>query len=97
MPFPLNIIKSQGVYGIKKPLPTIVGLEGSGVVVNTGDSSAAKAMLGRKVAFMSDDDKDGSWAEYLVTSQKSCIVLEEKDDLEQASCLFVNPMTAMGI
>ena len=35
-----------GVYGVKRPLPTIIGFEGSGEVVEVGENSRYGQLLG---------------------------------------------------
>src|SRR3982075_1728321 len=70
-----------------------VGNEGAGVVVKTGSSDAAKALMGKTVAMIGG----AMYAQY--RSLKARDVLELPDGItpaEGASC-FVNPLTALGM
>src|SRR5512135_3530014 len=67
----------RGLYGFKKPLPAVPGFEGSGTVVEIGGGMMARLLKGRRVACAAVDQRSshGMWAEYVVTSAKSCIPL----------------------
>ncbi|HSM87735.1 MAG TPA: zinc-binding dehydrogenase [Candidatus Limnocylindrales bacterium] len=88
-----------GLYGFKKPLPAIPGFEGSGTVVDAGPGFMAQMLKGRRVACAVADAKltGGMWAEYVVTSAKTCIPLKGSVDLEQAAMMLVNPLTAWAL
>eukprot|EP00744_Colponema_vietnamica_P001815 GILI01002959.1.p1 GENE.GILI01002959.1~~GILI01002959.1.p1 ORF type:complete len:343 (+),score=132.90 GILI01002959.1:165-1193(+) len=86
----------RGVYGTKKQLPTVPGFEGSGTVVASGGGFMAWRLVGKRVAVVADNKKDGTWAEYMVTSAMTCLVLNDDVDFEAGSMLFVNPLTAMA-
>nr|MCU0493772.1 alcohol dehydrogenase catalytic domain-containing protein [Chloroflexaceae bacterium] len=47
---PSDLMFVRGMYGIKKELPVVPGLEGSGTVVAGGGGLAATALVGRRVA-----------------------------------------------
>lgn len=70
-----------------------VGNEGAGVVVKTGSSDDAKALMGKTVAMIGG----AMYAQYRTMRAKDCIVLPDGiTPAEGASC-FVNPLTALGM
>lgn len=87
----------KGLYSTKKTLPVIPGFEASGEVVATGNDFMSKRLLGKSVACFAPSDGNGSWAEYMVTSNKLAIPLLKKIDLEQGSMLMVNPISVMAM
>ncbi|NOX46855.1 MAG: zinc-binding dehydrogenase [Chlorobi bacterium] len=92
---PSDIAFLQGGYNVVKPLPAVPGFEGAGTVVQT--SEEASALLGQRVSCFTQDDGDGTWAEYLATDAKNCIVLKDEVGFDQAACLAINPFTAYGL
>ncbi len=81
----------------KHRYPFIPGIEGSGTVVEAGEGFIPGLLNGRRVACSSADPNQGTWAEYAVTSAKSCVPLGSKVNMEQGAMLLVNPMSALGI
>jgi NADPH:quinone reductase-like Zn-dependent oxidoreductase len=70
-----------------------VGNEGAGVVVKTGSSAEAKALMGKTVAMIGG----AMYAQYRVLKARDVLVLPEGiTPAEGASC-FVNPLTALGM
>jgi NADPH:quinone reductase-like Zn-dependent oxidoreductase len=70
-----------------------VGNEGAGVVVKTGSSEAAKALMGRTVAMIGG----AMYAQYRCLKVAECLPLPAGiTPAEGASC-FVNPLTALGM
>ncbi len=94
---PSDIAFLRGMYNIVKPLPSTLGFEGSGLVVDAGDSPEAKKLLGKRVSCFTQDNNDGTWAEYFITKPENCIVLKDQMDIDQAACLFINPFTAYAL
>jgi NADPH:quinone reductase len=96
---PSDLMFIQGLYGFKKPLPTIPGFEGSGTVVESGPGMMPRFLKGRRVACAAADPKitSGMWAEYVVTSAQFCMPLRKDVDLEQGAALLVNPITAWAL
>jgi NADPH:quinone reductase-like Zn-dependent oxidoreductase len=84
----------KGSYGFQKPFPIVPGLEGSGTVCAVGPGVFPRLLMGRRVACSAPPG--GTWAEYLVTSAKTCFPLLQNLSLEQGSTLIVNPMTALA-
>src|SRR5688572_348645 len=50
----------RGFY-IKKPVPTVPGLEGAGTVVAASAGPAGEALMGKRVACFSPADGPGPW------------------------------------
>jgi NADPH:quinone reductase-like Zn-dependent oxidoreductase len=96
---PSDLMFIRGLYGFKKPLPAVPGFEGSGTVVAAGGGLIAKLLDGRRVAFATASPRvrDGAWAEYAVTSARQTIPLRRATDLEQASMMLVNPLSAWAL
>jgi NADPH:quinone reductase-like Zn-dependent oxidoreductase len=70
-----------------------VGNEGAGVVIRTGSSQAAKALMGKTVAIIGG----AMYAQYRTIAAGDCLVLPEGTlPAEGASC-FVNPLTSLGM
>ena len=70
-----------------------VGNEGAGVVIKTGSSDAAKALMGKTVAMIGG----AMYAQYRTLKVSECLPLPEGiAPAEGASC-FVNPLTALGM
>ncbi len=86
----------RGLYGLKPPLPTVPGFEGSGTVVAAG-SMATRLLVGRRVGCAPAPGTDGTWAEYVVVPAKQCLPLLPSITTEQGSMLFVNPFSAWGL
>lgn len=93
---PSDLAYLRGGYGPGKKFPVVPGFEGSGVVVASGGGFLPKLRLGKTVAFAATPQKNGCWAEYMVTSAASCVPLPAGVSPEQGSMTFVNPMTAMA-
>ncbi len=70
-----------------------VGNEGAGVVVKTGSSEAAKALMGKTVAMIGG----AMYSQYRCLRVSECLPLPAGiTPAEGASC-FVNPLTALGM
>lgn len=92
---PADIAFMEGGYNVVKKLPAVPGLEGSGVIVDAGDG--AENLIDEKVCFFSQEDRDGSWSEYLCLNKKNIVVVDERMDMDQAACFAINPFTARGL
>lgn len=94
---PSDLLLLQGRYGKRKTLPTVPGWEGAGTVVASGGGIFSRWLLGKRVAFSNQSDRDGSWGEYCVADAKACIALKDGLSFEQGACLIINPITALGL
>lgn len=92
---PSDIAFMEGGYNVVKTLPAVPGLEGSGVVVDAGEG--AENLIDEKVCFFSQEDRDGSWSEYICLNKKNIVVLDERMDMDQGACFAINPFTARGL
>jgi NADPH:quinone reductase-like Zn-dependent oxidoreductase len=70
-----------------------VGNEGAGVVVETGSSEAAKALMGKTVALIGG----AMYAQYRVLKARDVLVLPEGTTPADGASWFVNPLTALGM
>lgn len=70
-----------------------VGNEGAGVVVKTGSSDAAKALMGRTVAMIGG----AMYAQYRCLKVSDCLPLPDGASAADGASCFVNPLTALGM
>jgi NADPH:quinone reductase-like Zn-dependent oxidoreductase len=70
-----------------------VGNEGAGVVVQTGSSDAARALMGKTVALIGG----AMYAQYRTVRAKDCLVLPAGTTSAEGASCFVNPLTALGM
>jgi len=77
----------KGRHGQRMP----VGNEGAGTIVATGDSDAAKALMGQRVACVPGH----AYSQYAIADANMCLPLGDIAAEDGASA-FVNPMTALG-
>jgi NADPH:quinone reductase-like Zn-dependent oxidoreductase len=70
-----------------------VGNEGAGVVVKTGSSDAAKALMGKTVAMIGG----AMYAQYRTMRARDCLVLPAGTTPGEGASCFVNPLTALGM
>ncbi len=75
---------------IDQALP--VGNEGAGVVVRTGSSEAAKALMGKTVAILGG----AMYSQYRCIQAALCLLLPAGTTPAQGASCFVNPLTALG-
>ena len=94
---PSDVLFINGRYGVRKPLPVVPGLEGSGTIVATGKSWRARSLLGSRVSCGTPEDSDGTWAEYMRTQADRCFPLSPQVSNARGSMMIVNPLTAWGL
>ena len=70
-----------------------VGNEGAGVVVKTGSSDAAKALMGKTVAIVGG----ATYAQYRAIKAQQCLVLPEGTSPAEGASSFVNPLTSLSM
>ncbi|WOH78464.1 zinc-binding dehydrogenase [Bradyrhizobium sp. BEA-2-5] len=70
-----------------------VGNEGAGVVIRTGSSDAAKALMGRTVAMIGG----AMYAQYRTLRVNECLPLPDGTTPAEGASWFVNPLTALGM
>jgi NADPH:quinone reductase-like Zn-dependent oxidoreductase len=92
---PSDLSLLEGSFGEKREYPIIPGIEASGIVVEAGSGLLPKMRLNKKVSCVTSG-KGGTWAEYMITDAKKCIVIDDKTDDFQAASFIVNPLTALA-
>src|SRR6185437_5977181 len=70
-----------------------VGNEGAGVVIATGSSPAAKALMGRTVAMIGG----ALYQQYRCLKVSECLALPDGTTPAEGASCFVNPLTALGM
>lgn len=70
-----------------------VGNEGAGVVIRTGSSDAAKALMGRTVAMIGG----AMYSQYRTVKVRECLPLPDGTTPAEGASCFVNPLTALGM
>ena len=70
-----------------------VGNEGAGVVVKTGSSDAAKALMGKTVSMIGG----AMYAQYRTIRLSECMPLPEGTTAAEGASWFVNPLTSLGM
>ena len=70
-----------------------VGNEGAGVVVATGSSDAAKALMGKTVAMIGG----AMYAQYRTLKARDVLELPAGTTAAEGASCFVNPLTALGM
>src|SRR5438128_6891653 len=70
-----------------------VGNEGAGVVVRTGSSDQARALMGKTVAILGG----AMYAQYRCIKAVQCLVLPPGTTPAEGASCFVNPLTALGM
>jgi NADPH:quinone reductase-like Zn-dependent oxidoreductase len=79
----------SGRFGLD--LPT--GLEGCGIVVETGSSPEAKALAGCRVS----TSGSGMFATHCVVKAEECLPLPADISSAEGASAFINPLTALGM
>ncbi|MEN3791114.1 zinc-binding dehydrogenase [Fulvimarina sp. MAC3] len=92
-PSDLHYIK--GEYGKPRDKGTPAGFEGCGTVVSAGEK--AQDLVGKRVAVSTSQGGSGTWAEYSMTDMAAAVPVTDQLRDEDASALFVNPLTAWAM
>lgn len=93
----------NGEYGyFEAPTPLVPGFVGCGTVVEAGDGLMARYLKGKRVQCVSkalyQEEGDGAWAEYMLTSADYALPLSGAVDLDQgATGSAINALSAMGL
>jgi NADPH:quinone reductase-like Zn-dependent oxidoreductase len=70
-----------------------VGNEGAGVVIATGSSDAAKALMGKTVSMIGG----AMYSQYRTVKASDCLALPAGTTAAEGASWFVNPFTALGM
>lgn len=93
---PSDLTLLKGGY-LDREYPFTPGLEGSGLVVQSGGGLMGSIRKGKLVACTPGSGGDGAWAEYIKTSAMHTVPLPQGITPEQGSMMLVNPMTAIAL
>ncbi len=85
----------KGKYSSKRKLPNSPGLEGAGLVIESGGGLLSWRLKGKRVGFVTSDYSNGSWSQYVTTEAVRCLVLEDDVGYEAGAFSLCNPMTVM--
>lgn len=88
---PADLLLLTGRHVFTPELPSPVGIEGAGRVVEAGPASRLRP--GTLVAI----PRGGTWSEALALGDDEVLPLPDGVDVEQAAMLCVNPFTAVGL
>jgi NADPH:quinone reductase-like Zn-dependent oxidoreductase len=94
---PSDIAFMRGGYNIRKPVPVVMGFEGTGTVVETGDDPDIQHWIGKRVSCFTQGIENGTWAEYFLTDDRNCLPVRDELDDDQAATLCINPFTAFAL
>ena len=70
-----------------------VGNEGAGVVIRTGSSDQARALMGKTVAILGG----AMYGQFRCVKANQCLVLPQGTTPAEGASCFVNPLTALGM
>lgn len=87
---PADLNSIEGKYPIKQPLPATPGMEGAGVVIETG-SAVRDLAVGTQVVL---PHSFGTWREVAVIAADKLVAVPAEIEPIQAAMLKVNPITA---
>ena len=105
------IIKESGARPVVEDIPVPKPANGEVLIkmhsspINPSDLSFIKGGYGVQKPFPvvpgfegsgTSHKHNGCWAEYMITSANLCVPVSKNVSLEQASMMFVNPMTALA-
>lgn len=89
---PADLLLVTGRHVYRPELPSPIGIEGSGTIVEVG-AGVDGALVGRKVAL----PFGGTWSQEIVLAAAELLVLPDQVDMEQAAMFSVNPFTVLGL
>lgn len=93
---PADIAFIAGQYGIRRPLPTVPGLEATGTVVGHNAGLYGQWLMGKRVSCLGPSDGPGPWAEFMTCSAGTCVPLRRGTSTEFGATLLVNPLSALA-
>jgi NADPH:quinone reductase-like Zn-dependent oxidoreductase len=89
---PSDFLLVRGDYEVRPQLPSPVGGEGAGRVIDAG-GAAGRRLLGRRVVILPTYEQ-GTWADKVATSHRNVVPVREDADPLQLAMLPINPATA---
>ncbi len=97
---PADMAFLNGQYGDVKPkTPLIPGIEGSGLIINVGDS-VDKSIIGKRCGISVNTSREsameGLWAQYHYTSLECIMVFNSEVSYDKLCFAMGNPLTCCG-
>ncbi|GAA1540743.1 zinc-dependent alcohol dehydrogenase family protein [Dactylosporangium maewongense] len=89
---PSDLLLVRGDYGMRPSLPSPLGGEGVGRVIDAG-GGAGQHLVGRKVVILPNYEQ-GTWADQVTTGYRNVVPIREDGDPLQLAMLPINPATA---
>ena len=89
---PSDRLHILGQYQQQTDLPSRVGFEGVGTVIESGGGMLGRFLQGQRVAVLASHG--GTWASHCVVNAKQAIPVPKAIPLQQAAQYFINPATA---
>jgi NADPH:quinone reductase-like Zn-dependent oxidoreductase len=89
---PSDFLLVRGDYGLRPRLPSPLGGEGVGRVIDAG-VGAGRPLVGRRVVILPNYEQ-GTWADQVATSYRNVVPIREDGDPLQLAMLPINPATA---
>ena len=87
---PSDLIPVSGAYRARTPLPSLMGYEGVGRVVEVGDK-AYDWMIGERVLPLREE---GTWQRFVIAKVETAIIVPSGVDDVTAAQSYINPVTA---
>jgi NADPH:quinone reductase-like Zn-dependent oxidoreductase len=89
---PVDYLFSNSWYAVQPQIPSFIGSEGVGHVVETG-SAADRSLVGKRVVVLGTYEQ-GVWADTVAVPARNVVVVPEDVDAHQLSMAVINPLTA---
>ncbi|MFF5233516.1 zinc-dependent alcohol dehydrogenase family protein [Dactylosporangium sp. NPDC000521] len=89
---PSDFLLVRGGYGLRPQLPSPLGGEGVGRVIDAGGGPGS-SLVGRRVVILPTYEQ-GTWADQVVTAYRNVVPIREDGDPLQLAMLAINPATA---
>ncbi|SNT10246.1 NADPH:quinone reductase [Streptosporangium subroseum] len=89
---PTDFLLANGWYGVQPEIPSTLGSEGVGRVLEAG-SVSNRELVGKRVVILPTYEQ-GTWSDRVVVPARNVVVVPEDADALQLSMLAINPATA---
>jgi NADPH:quinone reductase-like Zn-dependent oxidoreductase len=89
---PTDFLLAKGWYGIQPEIPSVLGAEGVGRVLEAG-ADVDGSLVGKRVVILPTYEQ-GTWSDRVAVPARNVVVVPEGADASQLSMLGVNPPTA---
>jgi NADPH2:quinone reductase len=106
--YPGDILQVEGDFAKRMnwAFPHIPGLQAAGTVVESGGGMMGWYVMGKRVAFLIPEvpadrsikvTDEGVFAQYAVTNAIQCVPIPDDMSFNDASNMFINPLSAIGL